>query len=255
MDIDPHDGQSLELANAVAERLSAHIESLRQFDQMQASLAETQALYRINAAISGETKLEAIYQTVAQLSCDEMGFSGSWIAVYEPENETLRGVAGVNMPEERIFLSLPVSQNTPATLAAKERQLVTVNNPEQDERMLDLPLDVRAKMGKALSTPVMIGQELLGAIAVTRSENTADIGAREERMLQAIAIQLAIVMQRVKLFEQLQKQAQRESTLNIISQKIQSATTVEAVLQIAARELGHALGAPLTIAQLGIKEK
>jgi hypothetical protein len=29
---------------------------------------------------------------------------------------------------------------------------------------------------------------------------------------------------------------------------------VEAVLQIAARELGHALGAPLTIAQLGMKD-
>ena len=55
-------------------------------------------------------------------------------------------------------------------------------------------------------------------------------------------------------FERAQKQADRESTLNIISQKIQGATTVEAVLQIAARELGHALGAPMTIAQLGMKE-
>jgi hypothetical protein len=43
--------------------------------------------------------------------------------------------------------------------------------------------------------------------------------------------------------------------LNAISQKIQSATTVEAVLQIAARELGHALHVPLTVAQLGMKSK
>jgi transcriptional regulator with GAF, ATPase, and Fis domain len=110
-------------------------------------------------------------------------------------------------------------------------------------------------MGKALSTPVMIGQELLGVIAATRHENAADIGAREERMLQAVATQLAIVMQRVKLFEQLQKQAKRETMLNVINQKIQSATSVEAVLQIAARELGHALGAPMTIAQLSMKDK
>ena len=52
-----------------------------------------------------------------------------------------------------------------------------------------------------------------------------------------------------------QYQAKREATLNIINQKIQSATTVDAVLQIAARELGSALGAPLTIAQLGLKNR
>ena len=60
-------------------------------------------------------------------------------------------------------------------------------------------------------------------------------------------------MQNARSFTQAQKQAERESMLNTISQKIQGATTVEAVLQIAARELGHALGAPLTIAQLGLK--
>jgi GAF domain-containing protein len=132
---------------------------------------------------------------------------------------------------------------------------VTINHPERDERMLGIPQNVGEFMGKILSTPVMIGQELFGVIAVTRPLNAADIGAREERMLQTVATQLAIVMQRVKFFDQVQKQAKRESMLNIISQKIQSATTVEAVLQIAARELGHALGAPMTIAQLSMKEK
>jgi len=188
------------------------------------------------------------------LSCDELGFEGSWIAAYDPENDALQGVAGINMPDERIKASLSLNDATPASLAAKTRHVVSVNNPEKDGRMQDIPLDVRVKMGKALSTPVMAGQELLGAIAVTRPENTADIGAREERMIQSIAAQLAIVMQRVKLFDQVRKQAEREAMLNTINQKIQSATSVEAVLQIAARELGHALGAPMTVAQLTMKD-
>jgi GAF domain-containing protein/HAMP domain-containing protein len=253
--LESKDQESVELIDTVAERLSAHIENLRLFEQTQGSLAEAQSLYRINEAIGSEMDLDTIYQAVAKLSCAEMGFSGSWISVYEPEHEILRGVAGINIPEERIFARLPLDQNTPANIAARTRQTVTINHPEQDERMLDVPQNVREAMGKALSTPVMIGQELFGVIAVTKPVTAADIGAREERMLQTVATQLAIVMQRVKFFDQVQKQAKRESMLNIISQKIQSATTVEAVLQIAARELGHALGAPMTIAQLSMKEK
>jgi K+-sensing histidine kinase KdpD len=64
---------------------------------------------------------------------------------------------------------------------------------------------------------------------------------------------VATSLQNARSFARAQKQAERESMLNAISQKIQSATTVEAVLQIAARELGHALRVPLTVAQLGAK--
>jgi GAF domain-containing protein len=66
---------------------------------------------------------------------------------------------------------------------------------------------------------------------------------------------VATALQNARSFTRAQKQAERETTLNLISQKIQSATTVDAVLQIAARELGHALGAPMTIAQLSMKDK
>lgn len=240
---------------ALGPQISTVLDNRRQFEQAQSSLAETQTLYRINEAIGGATELDVIYQTVAKLSCDELGFTGSWIAMYNPANETLRGVAGENMPAERIAASLSIDEVTPATLAAKTRRVVMVNNPEKDERMQGIPPEVMARVGKALSIPVMAGQELLGVIAITRHRNMADLGAREERMLQAIATQLAIVMQRVNLFDQIRKQAEREAMLNVINQKIQSATSVEAVLQIAARELGHALSAPMTVAQLSMKDK
>ena len=87
------------------------------------------------------------------------------------------------------------------------------------------------------------------------SEEPHNFTQDETRLYIALAPQIATVLENRRQFEKAQKQAERESTLNVISQKIQSATTVEAVLQIAARELGHALGAPMTIAQLSMKDK
>jgi K+-sensing histidine kinase KdpD len=71
----------------------------------------------------------------------------------------------------------------------------------------------------------------------------------------SLAPQIATVLENRQQYEKAQHQAKREAMLNVINQKIQGATTVDAVLQIAARELGNALGAPLTIAQLGLKNR
>jgi len=58
-----------------------------------------------------------------------------------------------------------------------------------------------------------------------------------------VAAQVAASIQNVRQFEQSKAQADLESLVNAIGQKIQRATTVEDTLQTAIRELGLALGA------------
>ena len=102
--------------------------------------------------------------------------------------------------------------------------------------------------------PLFIGANQIGVL-VMHAEQTHDFTEDETRLFSGLAPQIATVLENRNQYQRAQQQAERESTLNTISQKIQSATTVEAVLQIAARELGHALGAPMTIAQLSMKDK
>jgi GAF domain-containing protein/HAMP domain-containing protein len=71
--IAPDDTASLELANAVAERLSAHIESLRQYGQTQQALATTQrlaereqALRQITSVVRGSTDPATILRSAAR---------------------------------------------------------------------------------------------------------------------------------------------------------------------------------------------
>ena len=58
------------------------------------------------------------------------------------------------------------------------------------------------------------------------------------------------VTERRKLEEFNRKRAVQQEAINLITQKIQSTTSVDAALQITARELGHALGMKATLVEL-----
>jgi GAF domain-containing protein len=129
---------------------------------------------------------------------------------------------------------------------------VISNDVTKEPDFLPNPLlpDTRSEM----ATPIMVGNTLLGVFDV--QGNVVDRFTDEDIAIKTtLSRQVAVALQNLRNFAKAQKQADREAMLNTINQKIQSATSVEAVLQIAARELGHALGAPMTIAQLSMKDK
>jgi GAF domain-containing protein len=101
---------------------------------------------------------------------------------------------------------------------------------------------------------MIVGDKVLGVLDV-QSELLNRFTEIDVNIKTTLAAQVAVALQNARTFEQAQNQAKRESMLNTIGQKIQSATSVESVLQIAARELGRALSAPLTVAQLGLGAK
>jgi GAF domain-containing protein len=146
--------------------------------------------------------------------------------------------------------SLPIIQLfiTPTPLFIND----TLNDKRIDNSTLNIVklLSIRS----IAILPLYLGVQQIGVLLL-EAEESHDFKEEETRLFSAMGPQIATVLENRRQFERAQQQADRESTLNLISQKIQSATTVEAVLQIAARELGHALGAPMTIAQLSMKDK
>jgi GAF domain-containing protein len=136
--------------------------------------------------------------------------------------------------------------------AARERVGFFVNDVRSDPDFLPHPFLPETR--SELAVPLIAGDKVLGVFDV-QSDQVNQFTYDDIRIQTTLAGQVAVALQNARTFSQAQRQAERETALNVISQKIQSATTVDAVLQIAARELGRALSAPLTIAQLGLRGK
>jgi putative methionine-R-sulfoxide reductase with GAF domain len=124
---------------------------------------------------------------------------------------------------------------------------VLVPDVSKDPGWLPNPLlpDTKAEV----AVPITSGTRVLGVLDVQHNRIN-DLDQDDVQLLQTIANQIAIGLQNTQSYERAQKQAERETFINTISQKIQGATRIEDVVQIAAQELGQALGAQRAVAQV-----
>lgn len=259
------DQESVELVNAIAQRLSTHIENLRLFEETRHGQLELDKRARQLAAVaeistisSQELDVAKLLSTVVQLTQRHFGLYHAHIFILNEVTEELQ-IAACGWKEgdvnegmhETVSIPLAKEQSLVAR-AARTRQAVIVNDVKRENGWLANPL--LPDSASEMAVPLVVGEQVLGVLDV--QSDRIDAFTEEDANIQAtLASQVATAMQNARSFAQAQRQAEREAMLNTIGQKIQSATTVEAVLQIAARELGRALSAPLTIAQLDVSRK
>jgi GAF domain-containing protein len=193
-----------------------------------------------------------------QLTQRQFGLYHAHIFLYDEKTEELK-IAACGWKEGDAHagthetVSIPINhEQSLVARAAQTRRAVVINDVHNEPNWLPNPL--LPDTASELAVPLIIGNQVLGVLDV-QSDLLNAFFEEDANIQTTLASQVAIAIQNARSFAQAQKQAERETMLNVIGQKIRAATTVDAVLQIAARELGHALGAPLTIAQLGLKDK
>lgn len=257
------DHASLEIVNSVVKRLGDHIESLRQYDQTQSALAQSEKLFQVSGQITQATNLqELVSATVTTLGIPVVNrailIAFQFGEAGDPEQLTIIGNwwngTGHEVTPVGTRYSRDVMRVMPMFISPAP---VFFNDVFNDERVDATTLELVAKRLNLRSVavlPLYSANQQMGAL-VLEGEEPHTFTQEEIRLFSSLAPQIATVVENRRQFEMAQRQAEREAMLNAINQKIQTATSVEAVLQIAARELGSALDASRAVAQLGMNMK
>ena len=124
--------------------------------------------------------------------------------------------------------------------AAQTNQVILVPDVSQAEGWLPNPLLPETKAEVAV--PIAIGPNVLGVLDVQHNIING-LSEQDTDLIQAIANQVGIAVQNAQIYQRAQRQATREASIVAISQRIQSASTIDEVLKVAVSELGEALGA------------
>lgn len=201
---------------SLASSLSLAIDSIRQFEAAQARIEENQRL---------NEQTRAALREVERLNQRLIGRAWS-------EFLTSKGnQVGLNIDfdtEESVQAARWTS-----TLAEAAQS----NNIVQDGRVIAVPLRVRG--------------QVIGAMEFELGDD-GEFSPEDFELLQEVSDRFGLAAENTRLIEESQRVAQRETLINEISSRLQSANNVEATLAEAARSLSETLKADKVMIRLGL---
>jgi PAS domain S-box-containing protein len=217
--------------------------------------AELATVADVGTTISTILDEQQLLETVVQLTRERFDLYHCHIFLADENNQTLQVKAcgwEEGSPHVGTHADTLIHTDQEQSLvaqAARGQNAVIVNNVQEDPNWLpnELLPDTRSEM----AVPMVAANQVLGVLDV--QSNEVDRFTDEDiSIMTTLASQVAVALQNARTYAQTQQQAEHEALINLISQRIQSTTSVENALQVAIRELGRALGAKRTNVQLGL---
>lgn len=201
---------------SLANSMSLAIDSIRQYDAAKARVEENQRL--------AEQTRNALRE-VERLNQRLIG--RAWSEYLNTRGTTL----GLNVDFEEDVVKSD-REWTPTLVNAIQN-----NNIVHDDRILSLPLRVRG--------------QVIGAMEFEMRDDY-ELTPEDLELVQEISERFGLAAENTRLIEESQRTAQRETLINEITSRLQSATNVESTLAEAARSLTETLQANRVMIRLGV---
>jgi GAF domain-containing protein len=102
-----------------------------------------------------------------------------------------------------------------------------------------------------IALPIQVRDQVIGVINVERPNETGAWTPEQIEMLQTLSQQLGLALDSARLYQDTQRRAARERTIQEISDRMQRSADMATLMQIAADELNRSLGGSRAYVRLG----
>jgi putative methionine-R-sulfoxide reductase with GAF domain len=225
------------------------------YQNLERQVAErTQALnasFQVSQRLTSILDPQALAISVVEEVKNAFGYYHVHIYLFDDTHENLVMVGGTGEPGEIMLKhghKIPRGKGLVGR-ASEVNQVILVDDTSEDPTWLPNPLLPETQ--SEVAVPIASGDNVLGVLDVQENRKSG-FSAQAVELLQAIANQTAIAVQNTRLYNMAQRKAENETRISQISQKIQSATTIESVLQVALRDLSEALNVRRASVQIGL---
>ena len=196
----------------------------------------------------------ALLRQVASL----LGLDFTLMALVDEDRRALRSVLALSGERElewgrEVVLGLDDEPSGMARAVVERRPIVVAD--ARTSSIVNRRLVERSGVKSVIFVPLIAGGRATGVVVAGTTEAPAPIGEDELSLLQAVAAEGALALDRVRASEQLADALERERLVARIGRKVRSELDLDSVLEVAVSETGRALGVARCFIRLGAPDQ
>ena len=227
----------------MADQIANAIENARLFEQTELRAEELTVLNEMARAYTQTLDVDRLVDYSFDFTGRLLNADNYYLALYNPESNLIEfkifveeGVR-IPAPEPKIYLGEGLTD----WIITNKLPVLMPDSVEQ--HMRNMGVEIRGRSAESwLGVPMLIGNNVLGVIAVQSYEKEIRYNNRDMDLLSSVASQTAVAIDNALRFQQTQARAKYEQILREITTRVHTSTNAEAILKTAVREVSTALG-------------
>ncbi len=238
---DPHvyDESQVELLQSIASQAAIALENARLFSETQRRVAELATLTDIGQALSSTLRVDELLQLVYEQTRRVMYAENMFIALYNPALNEVEFAFSRN-PEEVLPGTRRSAEVGLVGYIIKNRRSILIR-ADATEAIRQMGIELVGPPSTSwLGVPMLVGDRVVGVIAVQHYTNPNQYDHSDRVLLETIASQAAIALENARLYQltdvRLQQRVEELTGLSRISQELNATLDKDVILNLVLNE-------------------
>ena len=228
--------EEIELAKIFASQAAVAIENARLYAETCRRLDEVTIMSQVALAGAGELDLAKVLEQMLEAIRRTLRFETFEFILVDPVSGLLRTEAAYGLPPDMNDKEMRPDEGIVGWVA-EHRQPLLAADVSQEPRYYAATPRTRSE----LAVPLIVGDRLIGVMNV-ESLRVNRFTQDDERLLLALAGQLAVIIERARLYHEMQRRLDEVSTLHSFAQQLSTSLDMHQVLDSIVSSLKQVLG-------------
>jgi GAF domain-containing protein/DNA-binding LacI/PurR family transcriptional regulator len=238
-----------DLLTAITSQAAIAVENARLLEQARVHADELTVINEIGQTLTARLSVDEVLRDVHQAASRLLDATNFYVAFYDADEQEIVFPFDTTASDDTKPVSMPADRGlTGYVIRNRKSVLIKENLPE---RLAEIGIELLGKPALSwLGVPIILGEQVLGMMSVQSYTTAHAYDEHDLELLTALASQMAIALQNARMFEEAGARARQERVIREISDQMQRAADMEALMRITAEELNRALGGSRTYVRL-----